>query len=98
MAHSVGEQAARAVKNSERKKPEEMRTPEQIIKSIRGNLAAHLAVTPGDTNFLLGAFDAEKAFSHKLAEEAMALKVQIADLQVQLANAAELPVDQGGEA
>ncbi len=58
MAHSVGEQAARAVKNSERKKIEEMRTPEEIIKGIRGNLAAHLAVTPNDTAFLLAQYDA----------------------------------------
>lgn len=57
MAHSVGEQAARAVKNSERKKIEETRTPEAIIKGIRGNLAAHLAVTPNDTQFLLNSYD-----------------------------------------
>lgn len=61
MAHSVSEAAARAVKNSERKKVEETRTPEQIIKGIRGNLAAHLAVTPGDTAFLLAQFDAAMA-------------------------------------
>jgi hypothetical protein len=53
MAHSVSEQAARAVKNSERKKVVETRTPEEILKGIRGNLAAHLSVTPNDIQFLL---------------------------------------------
>ena len=61
MAHSVGEQAARAVKNSERKQAGEKRTPDEIIKGIRGNLAAHLAVTPGDTAFLLAQYDASIA-------------------------------------
>lgn len=58
MAHSVGEQAARAVKNSERKKVLETRSPGEIIKGIRGNLKAHLAVTPSDTAFLLAQYDA----------------------------------------
>ena len=57
MAHSVGEQAARAVKNSERKTVLETRSAEDIIKGIRGNLKAHLAVTPSDTAFLLAQYD-----------------------------------------
>jgi hypothetical protein len=57
MSHSVSETAARAVANSQRK-VEEKRTPEQILKGIRGNLAAHLAVTPNDTAFLLSQYDA----------------------------------------
>ena len=43
------------------KKVVETRTPDQIIKGIRGNLAAHLAVTPSDTAFLLAQFDAAMA-------------------------------------
>ena len=35
----------------------ETRTPEQIVKVIRGNLIAHLAVTPNDTAFLLAQYD-----------------------------------------
>lgn len=58
MGHNVGDQANRAVKAGERKAAEEKRTPEEIIKGIRGNLAAHLAVTPSDTQFLLAQYDA----------------------------------------
>ena len=57
MAHSNQEAAARAVKNSQ-KKVVETRTPEQIIKGIRGNLEAHLSVTPNDIAFLLECYDA----------------------------------------
>ena len=56
MAHSVAEQAARSVKKSEKMKLLE-RTPEQIIKDIRMNLNAKLAVTPDDVRFLLKRFD-----------------------------------------
>lgn len=56
MAHSVGEQAARAVKNSQ-KVAVEKRTPEEILKTIRGNIAARLFVTPTDQRFLLTAYD-----------------------------------------
>ena len=70
MAHSVGEQAARAVKNSERKKILETRTPEQILKGIRGNLAAHLAVTPNDTAFLLDLYDAQMKINQDHGGEA----------------------------
>ena len=44
-----------------RAKPDEKRTPEEIIKGIRGNLAAHLSVTPNDITFLLAQFDAAMA-------------------------------------
>jgi hypothetical protein len=57
MAHSVSEQAARAVKNSQRV-VKETRTLEEIFKAIRGNLGANLAVTPGDQRFLLAQYDA----------------------------------------
>lgn len=98
MAHSVGEQAARAVKNSERKQVVENRTPEEIIKGIRGNLVAHLSITPSDIAFLLVSYDAAQAsVDHHAAllkvviandqsknEEITALKAQIAYLQAKI--------------
>src|ERR1700676_4608443 len=60
MAHSVSEQAARAVKNSERKQTE-TRTPEQILKGIRNSLVSHTWITPSDVQFLLGQYDAVTA-------------------------------------
>jgi hypothetical protein len=59
MGHNVGEAAARSVRKSEKTKLAE-RTPEQILKDIRNNLAAKLAVTPGDTQFLLDSYDSLK--------------------------------------
>ena len=56
MGHNVGDAAARSVKKSEKSKLLE-RTPEQIIKDIRINLNAKLAVTPDDVRFLLKRFD-----------------------------------------
>lgn len=57
MGHQSGKGAERAVKNSQRSAVAETRTSEAIIKGIRGNLAAHLAVTPNDTAFLLAQLD-----------------------------------------
>jgi hypothetical protein len=56
MAHSVGQQAARAVANSQ-KVVVEKRTPEEILKGIRSNRAAKLFVTPTDVDFLLSQYD-----------------------------------------
>lgn len=56
MGHNVGDAAARSVKKSEKTRLTE-RSPEQIIKDIRNNLAAKLAVTPGDVGFLLAQYD-----------------------------------------
>lgn len=92
MAHSVSEQAARAVKNSQRI-VKETRTDAEIFKAIRGNLGANLAVTPNDQRFLLGAYDAEKEFSHKLAEESIALKAQVDTLTEYTKNAAKSTFD-----
>lgn len=61
MGHNVGKQAAEAVARSNRKAVLETRSADEIIKGIRGNLKAHLAVTPGDTAFLLAQFDAAMA-------------------------------------
>jgi hypothetical protein len=56
MGHNVGEAAARSVRKSEKARQEE-RTQEQIIRDIRNNLSAKLAVTPSDTAFLLAKYD-----------------------------------------
>lgn len=56
MAHSVGEQAARAVKNSEKKSAAALRTPEERMAAIRGSVAAKLYIIPDDIQFLLERF------------------------------------------
>ena len=56
MGRSVSEQAAQAVIRGQKTKAVE-RTPEEILKDIRRNLGAHLAVTPLDTAFLLSRHD-----------------------------------------
>ena len=72
MGHNVGDAAARSVKKSEKSKLLE-RTPEEIIKDIRINLAAKLAVTPDDVRFLLAKYDAAEAAVAHLGEASAAL-------------------------
>lgn len=69
MGHSVGKAAENAVQRGAYKKEVE-RTPEQILKDIRRNLDARLAVTPDDVRFLLAQYDKllEK-FRDQLAQE-----------------------------
>ena len=81
MAHSVSEAAARAVKNSERKKPVETRSPEKIIKDIRGNLVAHLSITSSDIVVLLSQFDAVEAQYQAAVKIISARNHEIDDLQ-----------------
>lgn len=57
MGHAVKDAAAKAVANSNRKSPSE-RTHEDILKTIRKNLAAGLFVMDGDVKYLLGQYDA----------------------------------------
>jgi hypothetical protein len=57
MSHSVSEQAARAVKNSERQKVE-TRTRDEIIKDLRLNVKNRLYVAPLDIELLLSLYDA----------------------------------------
>lgn len=59
MGHSVSKAAENAVNRSNKKDKAE-RTTEQIIKDIRNNLAAKLAVTPGDVAVLLAEYDAAR--------------------------------------
>lgn len=62
MGHTVGDQANRAVKKGvAREQVKETRTPEQILKGIRGNLVARLSVTPNDIQFLLAQYDDARA-------------------------------------
>ena len=77
MGHTVGDQANRAVKKGERKQVLETRSPDEIIKAIRGNLAAHLAVTPNDVQFLLAQYDAAV---HIIEDRA----TEVRDLQIKL--------------
>lgn len=76
MGHNVGDQANRAVKKGEKKAAEALRTPAERLKDIRNSAAPGcvVAVTKDDVRFLLGAFDAEQEFSHKLAVENVDLK------------------------
>ena len=90
MAHSVGEQAARAVKNSQ-KTVAETRTPEEILKTIRGNIAAHLFVTPTDQRFLLEQYDAAITSIYTVNRDHVTLRsaieaqdAYIADLQAEI--------------
>ena len=58
MAHSVGEQAARAVKNSERKQVQETRTPDEIINTLRKNIPnPYIAILKTDVEVLMAAYD-----------------------------------------
>lgn len=66
MGHNVGDAAARSVKKSEKTRLLE-RSPEQVIKDIRMNLAAKLAVTPDDVRFLLRRFDETYAALQEMA-------------------------------
>ncbi len=70
----------------------ETRTPEQIIKVIRGNLTAHLAVTPNDTAFLLAQYDAANVNCSAEQAESVALRLSNATLLAR-AEAAEARVN-----
>lgn len=71
--------ADKAVAKSQKKVATE-RTPEEVLKGIRGNFAAGLAVTPDDQKFLLGLYDA--AFNHAvdLGVEVEMLKKEVCTL------------------
>ena len=75
MGHTVGEQAGRSVKKSEKAKQAE-RSTEQIIKEIRHHLADKTAVVPLDTAFLLLQYD-------MATEAVMDLNTQIDNLTKQ---------------
>jgi hypothetical protein len=82
MGHSVGDAAARSVRKSEKVKPED-RTPEQILKGIRSNLAARLAVTPDDQRFLLLQYDTTVTSLQAANEVSKELTLQVENLTKQ---------------
>ena len=99
MGHNVGKQAAAAVAKGNRKQNLETRSADEIIKGIRGNLVAHLSVTPSDIAFLLVAYDATIALVAQSTtvlnmatandalknEEIANLKAQVAELEEKVA-------------
>lgn len=80
--------ATRDGKKGDRKPIAETRTPDEILKAIRGNLAAHLAVTPNDVSFLLAQYDSAQnavavlgGATAGLLQRAENAEAKIADLQ-----------------
>ena len=69
----MGHNPNKIVKTKERKQVLETRSPEDIIKGIRGNLVAHLSVTPSDIAFLLKEFDVATAAVEQLGASAVSL-------------------------
>jgi hypothetical protein len=69
MSHTVGEKAALAVKNSNRKSAVvETRHPDEIIKTLRGNLKSPLAILKTDVAVLLAAYDDAVVWMKKSAK------------------------------
>jgi hypothetical protein len=71
MGHNVGDQANRAVKKSEKKSADALRTPEERLSAIRSSLAAKLFVTPDDVRFLLGLYDGRMEFIDQVVNPAL---------------------------
>jgi hypothetical protein len=82
MGHSVGDQAGIAVRKGQKQKPED-RTPEQILKGIRNNLASRLAVTPDDQRFLLLQYDTTTTSLQAANEVSKELTLQVENLTKQ---------------
>jgi hypothetical protein len=81
MGHTVGDQAAKAVKKSEKRAADAQRTPEQRLAAIRGSLAAKLFVTPEDQRFLLDLLDQATTIVTTLKQLDQHQAVLIVDLQ-----------------
>ena len=79
MGHNVGKAAEQAVNKGNAKKQTE-RLPAEILKGIRSNLAANLAVTPADQRFLLSVYDAAIDRAVELGIDAENLKLKVLDL------------------
>ena len=80
MSTSKTADAARKAVEKSQKKDALYRTPEEVLKGIRSNIAARLAVPPQDQRFLLNAYDAAIDQAVQLGVEAEKLKVEIARL------------------
>lgn len=63
----MGHNGTQAAAKKEKVKASD-RTPEQILKDIRNNVAAKLFVTPNDVRFLLGEYDKLVATSEQQAQ------------------------------
>ena len=87
MGHNPSD--ARTGKNSERKKVLETRSAEDIIKGIRGNLKAHLAVTPSDTAFLLAQYDLRVSLIADMVAEDSRRQAETVELQAKWVEAVE---------
>ena len=85
----MGHNPNKIVKTKERKQILETRSPEEIIKTLRGNLVSPLAITKSDIQVLLTAYDAEKEFSHKLAEESVKLRADGEELKARITDLEE---------
>jgi hypothetical protein len=92
MSHTVGEKAALAVKNSNRKSAVvETRTPAEIIKGIRGNLNSPLTILKTDVAVLLARYDEAVQYAvdsdvnrGSMGLENEALKAEVARLNEKL--------------
>jgi len=85
----MGHNPNKIVKTKERKQVLETRSPKDIITGIRGNLAAHLSVTPGDIAFLLKEFDVATAAVEQLGASSVSLfrRAERAEQQVHILQA-----------
>ena len=63
--------------NDHRKPAVETRSLEEILKGIRGNLAAHLCVTPNDIQFLLTRYNAAVLENESLRVNIVRLNEQV---------------------
>jgi len=90
----MGHNPNKIVKTKERKQVLETRSPEDIIKGIRGNLVAHLSVTPSDIAFLLVAYDAAENLVQVADGVIFGLKAKIKDLEEKVAWARQVYEDE----
>lgn len=83
MGHQVKDAAAKAVANSNRKAPSE-RTHDDILKTVRKNLAAGLFVMDGDIKYLLAQYEALLATAAKLDDKSREQAALILSLEEDL--------------
>ena len=88
MGHRLDDQAAKAVKNSSKTQATK-ETPEELIKKLRGNLNAGLAVPSHQIAALLAGYDASMNHVDDLEEEISGLQGDIDDLRDQLSECAD---------
>jgi hypothetical protein len=91
MGHNVGKQAALAVAAGQKRGAAvaETRTPEEIIKTIRGNLNSPLAILKTDVALLMAKYDAAEAAVIHLGGATAGLLERAEVAEAQLRAAAE---------